>query len=254
MLTRSTGIAASSLLDSYNVERQPVGKSVVVRANTAIGLWNDIWNALGLLTPDVEARKSAMDELQLATPAGLKRREAFNAALKGTRHEFHGLGIEMGQAYTSSAVYLGDEDPKDELVVPDPVWDYVPSTRPGRRLPHVWLNKAVPEKLVSTQDLAGKGAFCLFIGTMGRDWRIAAASASVSLKIPINVYSVGYRQDWEDVYMEWGRVRGVDDSGCVLVRPDRFVAWRSRHILESIEANAQKLSVVLKAILGMVDR
>ncbi len=33
-------------------------------------------------------------------------------------------------------------------------------------------------------------------------------------------------QEFNDVFDEWARQGDVDDTGCMLVRPDRFVAWR----------------------------
>ena len=47
------------------------------------------------------------------------------------------------------------------------------------------------------------------------------------LGVGIKGYSIGLGQDWKDVYYDWEKVRGVAGSGCVLVRPDRFVAWRA---------------------------
>lgn len=40
--------------------------------------------------------------------------------------------------------------------------------------------------------------------------------------------------------------RGIGDSGCALVRPDRFVAWRSSAIAADCEA---KLMYILDHIL-----
>jgi uncharacterized protein len=52
----------------------------------------------------------------------------------------------------------------------------------------------------------------------------------VKLKIPIVVYSIGYLEHYEDVYLDWTRLREVEDNGAVLVRPDRVVGWRSKSL------------------------
>ena len=64
------------------------------------------------------------------------------------------------------------------------------------------------------------------------------------------VFSVGFRQDWEDVYFDWERLRGVDESGAVLVRPDRFVAWRAPSVLSSEEECSNKVLQVMRTVLG----
>ena len=247
------GLAAPELLDSFSIERQPVGKSIVTRANEAFGHQMNVWKSLGLLTEDTEARKKAMQELKQSSPDGAARRKAFSAAIETSRHEFHGLGIEMGQHYIGNAIYNDDETvdntPNESPNTSKRVLEYVPSTIPGRRLPHVWLDAACPGGMISTNDLAGKGAFCIFTGPGGENWKSAAAAVSKKLSVPINAFSIGFRQDWEDVYMEWESVRGVKESGCILVRPDRFVGWRYKEALNSEEACAQKLEKVLSVIL-----
>lgn len=39
-------------------------------------------------------------------------------------------------------------------------------------------------------------------------------------------HTIGFGCDYMDCHREWERMRGVDDDGVVLVRPDHFVAWR----------------------------
>lgn len=197
-------------------------------------------------------RKEALQQLAAATPEGRKRRRALQQGIYHTRHEFHGLGVEMGQRYTGSGVYASDE-PHEYVrtgrAAEDEVLYYEQSTYPGCRLPHVWLNKAVPKKPVSTIDLAGHGEFTLFTGIGGDIWKNSADRVARRLGVKLQVHSIGFRQDWEDVYFEWERLRGVEESGAILVRPDRFVAWRVLEMLESIEVCEAKLTEVMRSVL-----
>lgn len=247
------GLASPSLLSSYSVERQPVGHSIITRANQAFQDHAHIWDALGMLNEDLESRKAALQELSGATPNGQKRRRALQDAISHTCHEFHGLGVEMNQRYSGLGVYDADEAKPYSLhgkAAEDSVLYYEPRTYPGCRLPHVWLNRAVPGKPVSTIDLAGHGAFTFFTGIGGEAWKVAAETVCKELCVPLQAYSIGFRQDWEDVYYDWERVRGVNESGVVLVRPDRFVAWRATDVLDDADMCGKKLREVLRSILG----
>jgi hypothetical protein len=247
------GLAPPSLLSSYSAERQPVGQSIITRANEAFRDHFHVWEALGTLPEDVATRRQILEELRVATPKGQKRRHAFQQAISITSHEFHGLGVEMGQVYSGRGIYNADEQQpykRPGRAAEDEVLYYEPSTYPGCRLPHAWLNKTVPTKPVSTIDLAGHGAFTLLTGIGGEYWKQAAKSVSANLGVPITVHLIGFRQDWEDVYFDWERLRGVDESGAVLVRPDRFVAWRAPTVLNSEDACQTKISEVMGTILG----
>lgn len=72
--------------------------------------------------------------------------------------------------------------------------------------------------------------FTLIIGSAGDSWDEAAASVASELGVPIVPARIGLRQDVDDMYGEWINIRGVSDLGCLLVRPDRFIAWRSRDL------------------------
>lgn len=247
------GLAPPSLLSTYSIERQPVGHSIVTRANNGFRDHFHVWEALGTVPEDIATRQNILEELRAPTDAGRKRRHTFQEAIKRTAHEFHGLGVEMGQVYGGPGVYTADEPQAftpSGLAAMDDVLYYEPCTYPGARLPHVWLNKAIPTEQTSSIDLAGHGAFTLFTGIGGGNWKLAAERVSAELGVPINVHSIGFRQDWEDVYFDWERLRGVEESGAVLVRPDRFVAWRAPLVFSSEEACRDKISQVLKAVLG----
>ena len=207
----------------------------------------NIWKILGNLEPDVASRVKANNELSEDSLEGRKRRAQLRTALEVMDTEEHGLGIEMNQRYTSAAVFKADQGEMPTFDT-DPLKHYHATTYPGARVPHVWVNSAVPSRRVSTIDLAGKGKFALLTGIGGQKWKAAADEISSKLNIPIAAYSIGYGQDYEDIYLDWARIRGVDESGCILVRPDYFVAWRSQQWEED---SASKLLSVLKSVLSL---
>jgi hypothetical protein len=108
------------------------------------------------------------------------------------------------------------------------------------------LNTRTPGKKFSTIDLAGHRHFCLLTGPGGGSWKDAAAQVGKALGVQINAYSIGWKQDYEDVYFDWARRREVEEDGCVLIRPDRFVAWRCKEIIPDAEP---KLEKVMRRIL-----
>ncbi len=218
-----------------------------IRANQAFRAHFPLWEASGIIDPDITSRKQQLARLWENGDEGRRRRLAFQQAIHDTRFEYQGVGIEMNQRYKSEAVYQEDQGPEPPLSL-DPVLHYQMTTYPGARLPHAWLNLKVPTKPISTLDLAGKGQFTLFTGIGGDKWRDAAIMVSQKLKVFTAVYSIGFHQDYQDPYFEWARLREVEENGCVLVRPDRFVAWRS---MEMVPDAAERLLAVMRTILSI---
>lgn len=203
---------------------------------------------MGMMDPDKDARSKVLEEFDDPGPKGRKRRQDFQKGIENTSTEFHGLGIEMNQRYESSAVYLEDEGAAPPPLPQDAVKQYLISTYPGKRLPHAWLNTRTPGKRFSTIDLAGHGRFCLLTGPGGKDWKSAAEKVSKAVGVEVKVHSIGWKQDYEDVYFDWARRREVEEDGCVLVRPDRFVAWRSKAMITGADV---KLEKVMRKILSL---
>jgi 2-polyprenyl-6-methoxyphenol hydroxylase-like FAD-dependent oxidoreductase len=242
-----SGQAGPELLESFSVERQPVGLGVITRANQGLRDHTPWMDTIGMLEPDVQKRREILAEFEDLGERGRRRRQDFQKGIENTATEFHGLGIEMNQRYVSDAVYLADECPAPEHL-DDEVKEHHISTRPGMRLPHAWLNTRVPGKKVSTMDLAGHGRFCLITGPGGQNWKQSAEKVAKVVGVEIQGYSVGWKQDYEDVYFDWARRREVEDDGCVLVRPDRFVAWRSKSMVADCAITLEK---VLRSILSL---
>ncbi|KAG5772881.1 hypothetical protein H9Q72_001060 [Fusarium xylarioides] len=71
------GIASPALLDTYNTERQPVGKSIITRANDAFRDHFHVWDAMGALPEKLEDRRKIVDELASPSPQGEERRRRF---------------------------------------------------------------------------------------------------------------------------------------------------------------------------------
>lgn len=240
-----SGQAGPTLLDTFTHERQPVGVDIVTRANNGMRDHAPWMELTGMLEPDLERRRAVFAQFDRLDEMGRERRRAFMRAIGNTSSEFHGLGIEMNQRYSSTAVYLHDEQEPPPLPE-DPIKTHQITTYPGRRLPHAWLNTRIPAGQVSTIDLAGHGRFTLLTGPGGEKWTKAAEKVSDILKVTVKVFSIGWKQDYEDVYFDWARRREVEEDGCVLIRPDRFVAWRSESLVGDCADSLQK---VMQSIL-----
>lgn len=220
------GDAGDALLDSYCEERQPVVRAVVDRAMQSVRDMLPISDALGFQPGQSEQEGWAnLDELFSDSGRGRERREALRRAVALQNYQFNAHGVELGQVYTSGAV-VGDGSVRP-VAERDAELYHQPTTFPGASLPHAWLEK--DRARVSTLDLAGKGRFTLLTGAGGQVWRDAAAAVKAALDIDVKVVSIGGPGcDAQDVYGRWQAVSGIADNGCVLVRPDRHVAWRQQ--------------------------
>jgi len=239
------GKAGEALLNSYTAERAPVGKQIVLRANKSIEEFGAILEALDVLgTNDPVVMRRNIEARRDNSPEGAKRREDLRKALELKDYEFNTHGVEMGQRYASSAV-VSDGTP-EPAYTQDPELFYHPTTWPGARLPHVWLGKDGYK--VSTKDLGGQGRFALFTGISGGEWENAAKKVSAELGIDIAPYIIGPGHTYTDLYDDWARVREVNEAGCVLVRPDNFVGWRSHDLPKDTYA---ALLQTMKSLLSL---
>ncbi len=240
------GQAGAALLDSYTVERAPIAKQIVTRANQSIGEFGPIFEALGMTGgDDIDTIKASMDARTSPGEAGEKQREALRRAIAFKSYEFDAHGVEMNQRYSSTAVAPdGQPEPAFER---DAELHYQPTTWPGARLPHVWVFDRDTGAQVSTLDLCGRGVFTLLTGIGGEDWAKAAEDLGASLGVPISSHVIGPRQEYVDHVGDWARLSEISDTGCLLVRPDHHVAWRRSEMAKDPKGD---LSRALKAILS----
>ena len=240
------GQAGEALLDSYDAERQPVGRQVVDRALRSVADMAPISAALGFRAgQSADEGRATLGELFSDTPAGRRRRTELAAAVALQNHQFNAHGVELGQRYTSSATV--DDGTPWPVPDRDPELHLQRTTHPGAPLPHAWLQRAGCR--VSTLDLARHDGFALLTGIGGGAWEQAAARVAAEVGVPVDAVRIGPGQPVEDVYGDWARLREVEEAGCVLVRPDRFVAWRAAEAALDVDAAAARLRAVLTAVL-----
>ena len=237
------GQAGPELLDTYSAERAPVAERIVKRANRSSREFVDLFVALGVTEAETEEEMlAAIEERKLNTPEGLAKREALVKAMELKNYEFNAHGVELGQFYESSAV-VGDGTPRPEPTR-DPDLYYEASTVPGSHLPHAWVGDNV--RKLAMMDLAPYGRFTVITGIAGEAWEDAARTVSEELGVPVQAVVIGPGREVTDLYYDWAKRREVEESGALLVRPDKHVAWRSRTLPEDpVAALRSALAAVL---------
>ena len=238
------GHAGEHLLDSYTLERAPVGAQIVKRANQSRLDYAPLNRAFrNSDAPDPLA--AGLAELTDPGPAGATRRAALAEALKLKNHEFNAQGVELNQRCVSEAV-IPEADNTEEVWKRDPVLHVQPTTRPGAKLPHAWL-VGKDGRRVSTLDLVGKGKVSLVTGIAGQAWEDAAKE----MDLPFLRTVVIGRPAAQDVYCSWHAVREIDEAGALLVRPDGVVAWR-RHV--GVADSTQAREELEQALASLLDQ
>ncbi|KAH8692052.1 putative monooxygenase [Talaromyces proteolyticus] len=115
--------------------------------------------------------------------------------------------------------------------------------RPGSRAPHVWVEKEGNK--ISTIDIFGKG-FVLLAGSEGDAW--VAALKTINEKfhgLGFTGYRVGPKGEIVDQGKKWEAAAGISSTGALLVRPDGYVAWRQRRMPTDVYA-------MLEDVLGEI--
>ena len=197
------GFASPDLLDSYEIERRPVG----LRNCDASGRHTKVRGAIAqVLRQDLTAPGPAGDAVR--AEAGKQIADLGNA-------ENESFGIELGYAYPDSPIVCGEPNAE----IPGTALDYEPSTVPGVRLPSVVLNGATP-----IYDRLGPWFTLVCCGVPPSASLLAAAERH---RMPLSVL----RLDEPELERVYGR-------GLILVRPDQHVAWRGRACDDTQAAHA----------------
>jgi 2-polyprenyl-6-methoxyphenol hydroxylase-like FAD-dependent oxidoreductase len=186
------GWGGPNLLRSYEIERRQIGERNVGASRYAtIGRrkWRSMWR------PDIaeDSAAGAATRDNLAAVAGVEQRKSNEM-----------VGAELGYRYVDSPAICNIPGGPEHLFR-----EYHPTTWPGARLPHLWLDDGT-----ALQDRIGDGYTILRLAgskadTDGLARAIAAHGAPVAV---LDVPEAAAR----DVY-------GYD---LILIRPDMHVVWR----------------------------
>ncbi|WP_425861874.1 FAD-dependent monooxygenase [Arthrobacter sp. TWP1-1] len=236
------GQAGDSLLDSYQAERKPVDQA---------NIDNAVANAMNHFTIDQALNMKAentpeqnWDEVRPLwedLPDSHEKRHALNKAIGSQTMEFRHHNVEFGYTYDSGAIV---DDGSPAYVPLDAVRLYEPSTKPGHPMPHAMVERE--GERIPLISLVHGGHFLLIAGEDGGDWIEAANKIAAEHSLPIKAATVGVLgSDYVDVRASWLKNRSISSKGAVLVRPDRYIAFRSIDGVEDPQS-------VLKSALGQV--
>jgi 2-polyprenyl-6-methoxyphenol hydroxylase-like FAD-dependent oxidoreductase len=210
------GWGGPDLLGSYEAERRPIAARNIAAARTAAAArrrWLAEWR------PDIGSD----------TPAGARTRARLAQAADIEQRRSNDMpGIELGYRYAASRLVV-----KAAATGPDPDgFGYVPSTLPGSRIPHVWLDDGsalhdhlgpgftllrFPSAVAEPDPRARRGRNePQVMNDAVDDYAQALVSAFGRLGAPLSVLPV-----------DSAAVQAVcAGHRLILVRPDLHVAWR----------------------------
>jgi hypothetical protein len=189
------GWGGDGLLESYTVERQPIGARNVSEASG---------NLRRMLS--VPPHPDLLDD----TPAGAATRDKVGRDFAETmRREWFTLGAHLGYRYEGSPVCVPDGT---AAPVDDPR-AYVPIARPGHRAPHAYMADGR-----STLDLFGRGFALLGFGADAAE-AAPLLDAAKQRNVPVTFTAIAEPP-----------IAALYERRFVLVRPDGHVAWRGDRI------------------------
>lgn len=239
------GEADEALLDTYQIERRPVAVRNCAESKANFEKIFEVVEALGLPRSGMEMLARVKNSAPLEwLPASwrdaivrLLNRRAFRAFARFDREptvkqrvldsiaeqtpHFDRIGLDLGYVYEEGAIVPDGTEPEQAA---DLVTEYRPSTRPGARFPHLWLNP--PENSRSTHDLLDPVRFTLLLGDGGDAWRDVANLVQGSLRSSLHVQELGSLCDSSEAQRALEQLCGIGHDGALLIRPDGHVAWR----------------------------
>lgn len=197
LAARTRGWGGPALLDSYESER----RAIALR-NTAAA--RELNTGLGNI--------DRPEALEAHSTRGEEARRRTGAQLSSYGERTHSIGVQLGARYDGSPLVVSDEEPPS-----DSMGTYTPTSIPGGRAPHMWLD----EWRGPGSSLFDRfGAYYTLL-RLGPEPPAAEAlqKAAQAQGMPLKTVDLD-DQDARDLY----------ERDLVLVRPDQHVAWRGNDL------------------------
>ncbi|KAK5463032.1 hypothetical protein LTS15_002744 [Exophiala xenobiotica] len=168
--------------------------------------------------------------------------------------EYSALDLELGFSYWRGGASISDRTERPPI---DPLGQtYVQTSRPGHRLPHVWLEErdSRASRVLSTHDLIRRTEdYLLITDQHGVAWIEAIQEVVGELKVKVGIAQIGPLASglrpcpYVDRDDRWPGESHLRRGGALLVRPDNFVAWRQ---LDGSVNNGFEVVGALRTLLG----
>lgn len=252
------GRATTNLLDSYEIERRPVVQTNCDESRINFERVGEVAEAFGIEVEDVQwvneklassAIRALPTPLRAFTERQVQRygenllsryhsdpvvRERVLSAIAHQQSHFDRIGLDLGYTYEEGAIL---RDGTAAIESDDHVSSYVPSTRPGARFPHFWLDGNKKQR--SSRSIIDYRVSTLLLGAAIQP---LPADIDIESRYGVRLFSLG-SSDIPLCYQ--GAVHTmlqIEFDGALLIRPDGHVAWRQPH--------GVKLSAALIASIG----
>jgi 2-polyprenyl-6-methoxyphenol hydroxylase-like FAD-dependent oxidoreductase len=200
------------LLDSYEAERKPIGYRNTGASRKYASRMHDA------VVPD---------EVEADGPAGDAARAAASKLTYVRYNHFNrdedkdAVGVQIGGRYDASPIIIADGEPPTD-VFPETYDEYVPTSLPGGRAPHLWLddNRQMGSSLF---DRLGRGFTLLRLNTTANT--AALEQAATARGIPLTILDVTPPE-----------ARALYGCDLALIRPDQYIAWRGDRLPNDLDA------------------
>jgi 2,4-dichlorophenol 6-monooxygenase len=236
--------ASPELLETYGPERRSSDERNAQRSlENAVNQFTIVAEAGVSHEHSPEENWANVRRLWSGRPEDAEHRSKVLRQIRMQSMEFNEPNVELGYTYDSAAI-VPDDSPAPEPI--DEIRVYEPSTRPGSPLPHAWIDDEDGGRR-PIKDLVARGRFLLIAGEDGGEWCDAARELA-DAGAPLDAVRIGHIDgDLYDPRLMWASRRQIGPDGAVLVRPDRYVAWRNP---SASQAPAEELANALSQILA----
>ncbi|MRG94693.1 FAD-dependent monooxygenase [Polyangium spumosum] len=234
------GRAPPCLLDTYEAERRPVIQTNCDESRLNFERMSEVAEAFGIHVDDARwvteaLASSTMRALPEALRAFAERqaqrygegvlaryhrdpavRERVLLAIAHQRSHFDRIGLDLGYTYEEGAI-LRDGTPPP--ATGDHVSSYVPSTRPGARFPHVWLDGNTRRR--GSRAIIDYRASILLVGAA-----VEARLGDVEARHGVRLFELRAADIPACHVAAVHTALQIEPDGALLIRPDGHVAWR----------------------------